>query len=330
MASRSSASDCDRRSPREPTVRSSSIPTPNRSYSANSRTSASNWATNRMTTMPKKFPFRNLYALGLVALTGGALGFALLTSPPAQAQPDKASSSDKSQSPEAAKEAWKKFYYQEAKECKQCHTAPTADRKGSLDLCMLTEFSIWKTIDKHAQSFALLKGERGQKIAQKLKMDVTKPEAGCLSCHAMGNLPGSAEAKLDLEDGVSCTGCHGPSGGEGAWLGPHAQKTWRDKSPDEKFKLGMRDLRDPVIRAELCMSCHIGNADEGKVVTHAMMAAGHPPLPPIEMATFAKNEPQHWREPMKVEFLAKNAENEKYRKNYHLEDMKFHRTRHAL
>ncbi len=52
------------------------------------------------------------------------------------------------------------------------------------------------------------------------------------------------------------------------------------------------------------MSCHVGNATQGKVVTHPMFAAGHPPLPPIEVASFSKNEPQHWRDPRDVPFLA--------------------------
>src|SRR5437660_1734644 len=84
---------------------------------------------------------------------------------------------------------------------------------------------------------------------------VVDVKTGCLGCHAMGTLPAKEGAKLDLEDGVSCTGCHGPAGGDGAWLGPHALKTWRDKPAAEKYKTGLRNLRDPVVKAELCMSC---------------------------------------------------------------------------
>ena len=57
----------------------------------------------------------------------------------------------------------------------------------------------------------------------------------------------------------------------------------------------MTDLWDPVRRAETCASCHVGNHDEGKVVTHAMYAAGHPPLPGFETATFGDLEPRHWQ-----------------------------------
>jgi hypothetical protein len=56
----------------------------------------------------------------------------------------------------------------------------------------------------------------------------------------------------------------------------------------------MTDLWHPEKRAALCASCHVGNAAEGKVVTHAMYAAGHPPLPPFEAATFSDAMPKHW------------------------------------
>src|SRR5262249_48684038 len=32
----------------------------------------------------------------------------------------------------------------------------------------------------------------------------------------------------------------------------------------------------------------------GKVITHAIYAAGHPPLPSIEVTSFCEEQPQHW------------------------------------
>src|SRR5262249_26853132 len=90
--------------------------------------------------------------------------------------------------------------------------------------------------------------------------------------------------------------------------GAHQLSAWRLNTPKAKFQRGMRDLRDPVVRAELCMSCHIGNVEEGKVVTHAMMAAGHPPLPPIELAAFSRNLPRHCREARDVPWVKENKE----------------------
>jgi len=57
----------------------------------------------------------------------------------------------------------------------------------------------------------------------------------------------------------------------------------------------MTDLWNPIRRAEVCAACHIGNHAEGKVITHAMYAAGHPPLPSFEAATFCDLEPRHWQ-----------------------------------
>src|SRR3954454_1545093 len=221
--------------------------------------------------MPKLSLPAKLFAAGALTLAVVA-GAGLLAHRPARAQ-------DLSQSVASASKDWSKFHYVEAKDCKACHTVPVDDYKSSLDVVMLTEYAIWKTHDKHAQAYAVLKGERGRKMAERLYPKESKEKAhglileakaGCLGCHAMGNLPAKEGAKLDLEDGVSCTGCHGPAGGDGAWLGTHQQKSWRDKSPADKYKAGLRNLRDPVVRAELCMSCHIGNAGEGKVVSHAM------------------------------------------------------------
>ena len=71
----------------------------------------------------------------------------------------------------------------------------------------------------------------------------------------------------------------------------------------------MTDLWDPVKRATKCASCHIGNPGEQKVVTHAMYAAGHPPLPGLETATFSDAMPRHWeylREKKNIDDQLKN------------------------
>lgn len=233
--------------------------------------------------------------------------------------------------------AWKDFQYQESGNCALCHAGPNAINKGAgaLDLVLMAEYSIWKTHDKHAQAYAVLEGTRGQQMEKILGVKVTEPAAGCLNCHAMGNLK-VGDIAVNKYDGVSCGGCHGPSSG---WFGPHViAATWRKKTAEEKFAMGLRDLRDPIVRAELCYSCHVGNAAEGKVVTHAMFAAGHPPLPPIELATFSRNEPQHWRDAKDVPYFSKDFKGndpakldfDAKEKNYHLKDSAYLRTKFAL
>jgi hypothetical protein len=229
----------------------------------------------------------------------------------------------------------KDVFYQQAKDCKQCHTVPLPDTTDAqLDFVVLAEYSIWKTQDKHAQAYAVLEGDRGQAIGKIIGKDVLKEEGGCLNCHAMNNLAKETADKtgdpmkgLDPKDGVSCGGCHGPSS---KWKEPHAAEVWRKKKPAEKEELGLRDLRDPLKRAELCTSCHIGNVAERKVVTHAMFAAGHPPLPPMEISAFSRNLPQHWRDPQFVPYFQKSAADPALAENYHLQSMNFQRSRFAL
>jgi hypothetical protein len=220
----------------------------------------------------------------------------------------------------------------------ECHVKPRAIHRenGSLDFVLMTEYSIWRTHDKHAHAYAVLEGPRGQAMGRILAMDVTNPRAGCLNCHAMRNLFDPTifdELKLKL-DGVSCGGCHGPSGD---WIdlhnNPSDPQKWRLLSPEEKALKGFKDLRDPVNRAELCFSCHIGDANQGRVVTHAMYAAGHPPLPPIEVATFSRNIPQHWRDSKEVPLFQKpqdKAIKAKFDEYYHLESAGFQQTQLAL
>lgn len=210
--------------------------------------------------------------------------------------------------------------------CLDCHTQPTQNRieEKALDFVLLTEYATWKTQDKHAQAYAVLHGPRGLQMETLLGQKVTDPATGCLSCHAMNYL--KQEGKdFKIDEGVSCGGCHGPSEN---WNGPHQSPEWRKLTPEEKAEKGMIDLRHPVKRAELCLSCHVGDANDGKVITHAMYAAGHPPLPAIEIATFAQNQPQHWRNASDVPYF-QNA-SDKIKRDYHLVPLQFQQTRFAL
>ena len=76
-----------------------------------------------------------------------------------------------------------------------------------------------------------------------------------------------------------------------------AKRTGGRRRRPEKSAKGLWDIRDPEVRAQRCASCHVGNAAEGKFVTHAMYAAGHPPLPPLEVMTFSRDQPMHYKPP---------------------------------
>jgi len=136
------------------------------------------------------------------------------------------------------KDAWADLKYQSAAKCGECHALPKGNQLPSedpaskelraWDVVLMTEYSIWKTHDKHAQAYAVLVGPRGKRMSEILGQDVTKQETGCLNCHAMGDLAAKADiGGLDKLDGVSCAGCHGPSS---KWLGEHAEFNWRKKT----------------------------------------------------------------------------------------------------
>jgi hypothetical protein len=246
----------------------------------------------------------------------------------------------------------KVWYYVPVEKCGKCHSEdkPT-------DLCPMNSNKLWSDEangDKHGQAFKVLKGKRGERMTKLLGYDVTKADQ-CLACHGPGaeleakNLaaekakkspqaltadeieaelkslldpPGKDKAEsyedIRLKDGVGCAVCHGTYK---AWVVEHANilgdNDWRNYSGAMKEAYGMRDLRNPVTRAEMCMSCHVGNAKEGRVVTHEMYAAGHPPLPGIEIATFCgKNMPRHWDLLRNTPVLTKSTKPE-FQRLYH-------------
>src|SRR5579872_4156224 len=58
----------------------------------------------------------------------------------------------------------KGIFYQAAGECVQCHVLPLANYTPTTwAISTFGEYPIWKTHDKHAQAYAVLEGERGQK-----------------------------------------------------------------------------------------------------------------------------------------------------------------------
>ncbi len=131
----------------------------------------------------------------------------------------------------------------------------------------------------------------------------------CLTCHGGYRGDVNSEEKLGFDmpnqldplisqPGISCNFCH-QEGDKDSWIEQHASKRagndWRVKAPEEKSAAGMRDLVNTVNQASLCLDCHIGNRDNNQFVTHEMYAAGHPPLPSVEVHTFCDQMPNHWR-----------------------------------
>src|SRR5262245_23651017 len=188
-----------------------------------------------------------------------------------------------------------------------CHGAPPSEEPL---LCRCTEYTIWDSKDKHVDAYKVLSGERGKQMGKLLGYDVAS-DPRCLSCHGAVVADEKAKHKtFTLDDGVSCSICHGPYKEWYTHGLPVFVDDWRKMTPREKeAKYGMTDLWDPAKRTALCASCHQGNKEQGKFVTHEMYAAGHPPLPSFEVATFSDQMPRHWQyrreKPKKVQDLLK-------------------------
>ncbi|MHB1426334.1 MAG: multiheme c-type cytochrome [Gemmataceae bacterium] len=217
-------------------------------------------------------------AMSLAAVTGLSVRFGRGGDPP----PPRADV--------VAKEGEKSLYLG-ARFCARCHEQPR--KEDNTDYVCLTEYTTWSEKDKHSQAYKVLTEQRSREMWTTLgwKGKVTD-EPRCLNCHAANVSKELRSNDFDIHDGVSCDACHGPAS---RWIVPHADKKWRTTSIADKQKLGLRNVRDPVELSRLCVSCHVGSIAENKVVTHEMYAAGHPPLPSIEIATFCKEMPPHWR-----------------------------------
>src|SRR5262249_50734964 len=168
-----------------------------------------------------------------------------------------------------------------------CHgsVAPRADSNYVLQ----NEDATWRSCDRHASSYAVLREPRSVTIAKRLGMTEDPWKAKkCLDCHAL-NVPDRPDGPR-IADGVSCEACHGPSG---QWLAVHTEKGWHEgTSVEERERLGMTYTQDPALAPRTRLECHLGTAT--KTVDHAMIAAGHPALV-FELDSFAANMPAHWK-----------------------------------
>lgn len=153
--------------------------------------------------------------------------------------------------------------------------------------------AVWRH-DAHSRAHLALSSDNprtgGMEAALGIRAAAT---AACVACHTHpAGEPAVEEETALVHGGISCETCHGSGSG---YLEPHMEKRWRFLSSAEKGALGMHDLRDPVRKAENCLSCHLGDASSGKLITHAMYAAGHPPLPAFDMESFGKAMGPHWK-----------------------------------
>jgi hypothetical protein len=266
--------------------------------------------------------------------------------PRAQSQPMKPQAdgkqADREQADGKQADGKHKVYFGNRKACgtEGCHgrmmpAGPGEELVGDVSavLSRRHELQLWETQDKHKIATKVLLEGRGQRMAELLgiKGDITDPAKNhawrqCLSCHGVivedeKQADKKSFAPKDrIDSGVSCVVCHAPYA---EWVVEHSRTVlnkWQDFTREEKeATYGLRDLWDSRRRADLCSSCHVGSVAEGKVVTHEMYAAGHPPLPGFEIVTFSDAMPRHWETlPEKYQRLPKARE--VYDRVYHFGD----------
>lgn len=163
-----------------------------------------------------------------------------------------------------------------------CHGAVSESKDSNI---WRNEYRIWSKHDKHAQAYKVLQNAESKAIAAKLGIaDATKAKE-CLDCHA-DNVPVAMRGpKFQLTDGVGCEACHG---GSEKWIKSH---TDTQATHAKNLAAGMYPTEDPNARAELCLSCHLGN--ENQFATHRIMGAGHPRMS-FELDTFTVLQPGHY------------------------------------
>jgi hypothetical protein len=158
------------------------------------------------------------------------------------------------------------------------------DRQGDQNV-WLNEYRIWTGAGKHSLAYRLLENEESRRIANNLGLASATTAKVCLDCHADNVPPEKRGPKFQIRDGVGCEACHG---GAEDWIESHAAE---GASHRANLAAGMYPSESPVQRAQVCLSCHMGN--EEKFAGHDIMGAGHPRLS-FELEAFQTNQPAHF------------------------------------
>lgn len=163
-----------------------------------------------------------------------------------------------------------------------CHGKITPQESENV---WLNEYRTWSTQDRHSRAFQTLTTEESQRIAEKLGLASAQTAKICLDCHADNVDAAKRGPRFQLSDGVGCEACHG---GSEQWIESHTEPGVTHAANLDR---GMYATEDPLARAEICFSCHLGTANQ--FATHEIMGAGHPRLS-FELEAFTANQPAHY------------------------------------
>ncbi|MFM8284106.1 MAG: multiheme c-type cytochrome [Planctomycetaceae bacterium] len=185
-----------------------------------------------------------------------------------------------------------RFAYKGAEFCVRCH------RSEQSEWCDTATTAIWRH-DAHSRSHLALRSSNPRTRGMEEALGITAIRtASCVACHTHPADEPAPEEEVPEEEnrflhaGISCETCHGAGAG---YVEPHLHPAWRFLPPDEKARHGMIDLRYPVLKAENCLGCHLGDPDTDRVVPHAAYAAGHPPLGAFDIEAASRAMGPHWK-----------------------------------
>jgi hypothetical protein len=162
-----------------------------------------------------------------------------------------------------------------------CHGASQPFRDSHI---LQNEFAVWQEFDPHARSYQTLATPESQAIARKLGLGDATTAKVCLDCDTDNIASDRRGERFHITDGVGCESC---DGGAELWLNSHADAS---VAHADNLAKGMYPTDQPVARAELCLSCHMGEKD--RMITHRIMGAGHPRLS-FELDTFTWLHPHY-------------------------------------
>ncbi len=163
-----------------------------------------------------------------------------------------------------------------------CHGALEPFRQSNV---AQNEYVTWSQKDKHAKAYKVLFDARSVRIAKNLGLPDAHTAEICLNCHADNPAMEQRGRQFQLSDGVGCEACHGGASG---WLGTHVSGAGHAAN----LAAGLVPTEQPLARAKICLSCHVGS-EANKFVTHKIMGAGHPRIS-FELDTFTAIQPAHY------------------------------------
>jgi len=164
-----------------------------------------------------------------------------------------------------------------------CHGKVSPDPTSPV---LLNEYRTWLREDYHSRAYKTLTNPQSRTMADKLGLASAHTAKVCLDCHTDNVAPDRRGSRFNISDGVGCEACHG---GAQEWLQSHAET---GTSHADNLARGMYPTEQPMARARLCLSCHLGTAS--KFATHTIMGAGHPRLA-FDLEVFTQNQPRHYR-----------------------------------